>query len=307
MAKPVTKKPQLTMGLLELFVRVAELSSIAAASRELNISPSLATRRIASLEQALSTLLLQRTTRSIKLTEGGAIAFKWAKSALQTFAEVTDDLATVSGRPSGLIRLAANEYTAIHYLPPFIADFGRAYPEIRFSITTTDDVVKLVEEGFDVAVHSGRIPDSSVIGVRVRQFQRVLCASPAYLARRGALTRIEDLSTHDCLVHEPTEPANWFFRRGKRLTAQPINQYVVADNHVVLIELARNGLGILRISENAVSAELRTGELVRVLTDYQCVYSTGELPGLWILYPNRRLLHRTRVFVEALTRFLDRR
>lgn len=294
------------MDLLRLFERIAELGSIASAARELDVSPSLATRRIASLERALSTRLFQRTTRSVKLTEAGGIALKWAKSALENYTKVTDDLAAVTGRPSGLIRLALGEYAALVFLPKFLAEFANRYPEIRFAITTTDSVVKLVEQEYDVAVYSGLIPDSSFVGIRVFDVQRILCASPAYIQQRGQPTRLEDLSEHDCLVHTPTEQKNWFFRRTKRLVGQPLNQYIFVDDHLVLIELARNGLGIIRISRNAVREDLRSGRLVQVLPEYQCVYSTGELPGMWILYPNRRLLLRTRVFVEALTKYMEK-
>jgi LysR family transcriptional regulator, transcriptional activator for dmlA len=300
------RNPPVNMDLLRLFDRVAALGSIAAAARELDLSPSLATRRVAALESSLRTRLFQRTTRSIKLTEGGAIALQWARGALGSYAEVADDLAAVEGRPSGQVRVALSEYAALQFLPGFLGEFAPRYPEIRFDFTTTDSVVKLVEEGYDVAVHSGLIPDASFVGVRLRDVQRVLCAAPAYLERRGAPRRLEDLAAHHCLVHAPTEVKNWFFRRGRRLTGQPVNPYILADDYLVLIELARQGLGIIRISRNAVREDLRSGRLVQVLPEYQCVYSTGELPGIWVIYPNRRLLYRTRVFVDALTAYLEK-
>lgn len=292
------------MDQLRLFVRVADLGSIAGAARGLDVSPSFATRRIAALERALDTRLFQRTTRSVKLTEGGAIALKWAKAALEQYTQVADDLAAVESRPSGLIRVALTEYAALVFLPEFLTDFGRRYPEIRFDITTTDDAVNLVNEGYDVAVHSGLIPDASFVGVRLRDVQRVLCASSAYLERMGLPRRLEDLAEHNCLVHAPTEPKNWFFKRDKRVIGQSLNQYIMVDDYLVLIELARSGLGIIRISRNVVREDLRSGRLIQVLPEYQCVYSTGELPGMWIIYPNRRLLLRTRVFVDALTKYL---
>lgn len=300
------KTPRVTMDLLRLFVRTAELGSIAGAARELDVSPSFATRRIAALERSLSTRLFQRTTRSVKLTEGGGIALRWAKGALESYSKVSDDLAAVQGQPSGLIRVALGEYAALVFLPQFLAEFARRYPEIQFAITTTDSVVRLVEEGYDVAVHSGLIPDASFVGIRLFDVQRVLCAAPAYIQRRGLPARLEDLGEHDCLVHSPTEEKNWFFRRNKRLVGQPLKQYIVGDDHLVLIELARHGLGIIRVSRNAVREDLRSGRLVQVLPEYQCVYPTGELPGMWIIYPNRRLLLRTRVFVDALTEYMEK-
>lgn len=294
------------LDLLRLFDRVAVLGTIAAAARELRLSPSLATRRLAALERSLGTRLFQRTTRSIKLTEGGGIALKWSRSVLAGHAQVADDLAAVQGRPSGQVRVALSEYVALTFLPTFLSAFAPRYPEIRFVFTTTDSVVKLVEEGYDVAVHSGLIPDASFVGVRLRDVQRVLCASPDYLARRGTPGSVEDLARHACLVHAPTEPANWFFRRGRRLVGQPLDPYLQADDYLVLAEMARRGLGILRISRNVVREDLATGRLVQVLPEYQCVYPTGELPGIWVIYPNRRMLYRTRVFVDELTAFLEK-
>ena len=100
---------------------------------------------------------------------------------------------------------------------------------------------------------------------------------------------------------------NWFFRRGKRLTAQPISAYIEADSHLALIELVRHGLGIARIAFNVVKDDLEAGRLVELLSDYKSVYSTGELPGLWLMYPNRKVLYRTRVLIEYLTEALERR
>ena len=306
MPAPASKTPPVSMDLVRLFVCVAERGSIARAARELDVSASLATRRLAALERALSTRLFQRTTRSVKLTDAGAITLKWAKEALENYAQVSDDLAAAEGQPTGLIRIALTEYVALTLLPKFLADFGRRFPQIRFSIVTTDSVVKLVDEGYDVAVHSGLIPDATVVGIRIRDVQRILCAAPEYLKRKGVPRRPEDLAAHDCLVHAPTEPKNWFFRREQRLMGQALNQYITLDDHLALVALARSGLGIIRISHNAVREDLRAGRLVRILPDYQCVYSTGELPGMWIIYPNRRLPFRTRVFVDALTRHLKK-
>lgn len=292
------------MDLLRLFIQVAEKGSIAAAARDLDVSPSLATRRLAALERALKTRLFQRTTRSLKLTEGGAIALRWAAGALENYAQVSDDLAASEGRPAGLIRLAATEYAAMVVLPSFLAEFGARFPQIRFSIATTDSIVKLVEEGYDVALHSGLVPDADVVGVRLRDVRRILCASPDYLKRRGVPSNLKDLAHHNCLVHGPTEPRNWFFRRRQRLTGQAVNPYVTLDDHLALVAMARNGLGIIRVSLNAAHDDLRSRRLVQILPEYECVYQTGELPGLWIMYPNRRLPFRTRVFVDALTRHL---
>ena len=302
-----TSKPGITFDLLRVFVEVASLGSIAAAARSLDLSPSLATRRLASLESALGARLFQRTTRSVKLTEAGAMSLTWARESLESYGALSDKLATIERLPTGVIRFAANEFFAIDLLPGFLQEFTLQYPQIRLSITTTDDVVKLVQEGYDVALHAGQIPESSHIGICVRRMQRILCASPQYLERRGTPARLEDLAKHNCLVHEPTEPREWVFRQGKKLFVQPIEPYLSVNNHIVLIHLALAGLGIIRISGNTVRSHLSSGALVQLLKRQQCVSPNGELPGLWILYPSRKLLYRTRIFLDALSRYLDQR
>src|SRR3972149_6386997 len=220
MEQATKKSAPVTLALLHLFVQVADLGSIAAAARKLDLSPSLATRKIASLERALKVRLFERTTRSVKLTEAGEIALRWARRTLGTYEEVSDDLASLLRRPSGTIRLAINHYAGSSYLPRLLDTFCTDYPEIRLSITTSENVAELLKESYDLALVSGRIPDVRVVGVRLRQFRRVLCGSPKYLKRQGTPKRLEDLAQHDCLGHSSNEPLNWFFQKGNTLIAQ---------------------------------------------------------------------------------------
>jgi DNA-binding transcriptional LysR family regulator len=197
-----------------------------------------------------------------------------------------------------------NLFTATAYLPGLLQRFHQRYPEIQLSITTTDNAIRLVEGGFDVAIHSGSLPESGVVGVRLREFRRILCASPEYLARRGVPARPQDLAQHECIVYSTKEPLNWFFGRGKRVIAQPIRPCIEADTYILLVALARAGLGIARLGVDVLKDDLDAGSLVEVMADYKCVYSTGELPGLWIVYPNRRVLYRTRVLIDFLSKEL---
>lgn len=306
--KPLTRldlpKTPVNTELLRLFVRVAELASISAAARELGLSPSLAARKIAALERALDARLFERTTRSIKITEPGHIALRWARQSLEAYEEVQDSVASLLKQPSGLIRLAVNHYAAQVHLAGALSRFCLEYPEIRLSVTTTDSIVRLAEDGYDLAIHSGSLPSSGVIGVRVHEFRRVVCASPGYLARRGTPTQPNELASHDCLVHSQKEPTHWFFRRGRRIIAQPIRRYIEADTNMLLLELARRDLGIVRMGHDVVSEDLAAGRLVEVITEYKSVYSTGELPGLWLIYPNRRVLYRTRLLIDFLSKEL---
>lgn len=302
--RPALPRTPVNLQLLRLFVQVAEMASISAAARESGMSPSLAARKIAALERTLDARLFERTTRSIKLTEPGQIALRWASQTLDAYEEVQDGVASLLKQPSGTIRLAVNHYAAQVHLAGALSRFCLDYPEIRLSITTTDSMVRLVEDGYDLAIHSGSIPASGVVGLRVHEFRRVICASPAYLARRGTPEHPNELVSHDCLVHADKEPTNWFFRRGRRIIAQPIRPYIEADTNMLLVELARRDLGIVRMGYDVVSDDLAAGTLVEVITDYKSVYSTGEVPGLWLIYPNRRVLYRTRLLIDFLSREL---
>jgi molybdate transport repressor ModE-like protein len=296
----------LTLDLLELLVEIESCGSISAAARKLGLSPSIATRRLAALERAMDARLFQRTTRKVRLTEGGKAALKWARRTLGDFADLSEEIDDLKGQPAGVIRIAMSDHAAAVFLPPFLKEFAPRYPKIRYQLETTDHLVNPMEHGYDVALHSGLIPDSSLIGIQIHAVQRLLCATPEYLARRGIPKSLADLAEHDCLAHSPSEPDNWYFQRDGKVSAQPVKPFLTADSYLALMESVRRGLGIARISRKPIQNDLRSGRLVQVLADYQCVHQNGELPAVWILYPDRRLLRRTRVFVDAFADYMKR-
>jgi DNA-binding transcriptional LysR family regulator len=175
------------LQLLELFVTIARSKTIASAARQFNVSPSLATRRLAALERALQVRLFQRTTRALHLTDAGRDTLEWADLVLSSHAALMDELSHRDQMPEGLVRLAVSDYVASMLLPDFLTGFMKRYPKVNYLIKTTDHLVNPVDQAFDVAVHSGFMPDSSLIGIPVRPVQRILCASPAYLKQAGAI------------------------------------------------------------------------------------------------------------------------
>ena len=296
----------LTLDLLELLVEIEASGSISAAARKLGLSPSIATRRLAALEKAFEVRLFQRTTRQVRLTESGRTALAWAKRTLGGFAEAADEIDGLKGQPTGAIRIALSDHAAGVFLPPFLKEFAPRYPKIRYQLETTDHLVNPIADGYDVALHAGRIPDSSLIGIQISTVHRLLCASPEYLARRGTPTSLAELAAHDCLAHSPSEPDNWHFLVDGKITVQPVTPFLTADSYLALMESVRSGLGIARITRKPVQNDLRSGRLVQVLSEYQCVLQNGELPAVWIIYPDRHLLRRTRVFVEAFADYMKR-
>jgi DNA-binding transcriptional LysR family regulator len=288
--------------LLHLFVKVADAGSIAAAARQLDLAPSIASRRIAALERALKTRLLIRTTRRLSLTQAGQTLLEWARTTTTSFEEIADELGALQERPSGVIRLASNDYAAITYLPDILRRFCARYPDVRVQVSISNEPMTLLKDECDLAIHAGRMPDVNLIGRKIRQYRRRLFASPGYLEARGRPETVGDLADHDCLSHSASERLNWAFERDGEITTLRIEPYIEVDNYLVLRQLAVSGMGIARLAEDSAAGHLERGELVEVLPGHGCVYADGGLPAMWLIFADRRILHRTRLVADFLAK-----
>jgi DNA-binding transcriptional LysR family regulator len=295
---------RISLESLALLIAIADAGTITAAAKRLHLVPSVATRKIAALERAMETRLFDRTTRRIHLTEAGVAALAWARAVVEGFERLSDELSVGKRELSGSLRLVLNEYLGTVVLPPFLADFSRRHPGIVFDIELSDALVPADARDYDVAVHSGRVPDSALKGVRIRLVHRVLCASPDYLQREGVPLDLASLARHKCLAHRQQLGGTWAFRHKGRTVRQAIRPVVVANSYLPLIELARAGMGIILVSDTAVWRDLESGRLVRILPDHESIYSDGEEPAVWALYPDGRMLKRVRVFLQELSGFL---
>jgi DNA-binding transcriptional LysR family regulator len=302
-ALPLGETPHLEM--LRLFVLVATEGSISGAARRLDLSASMANRKLAALERILKVRLFDRSTRSVQLTVAGGVALNWAQDALGGFKRLGEELEALMKKPSGVIRLAVNHYASTHYLPGLLKAFLSQYPDIRISITTTEDVEAMLDANFDLAIVVGRIPDSRVVAFQLRPYRRVLCASRDYVERYGRPKHPADLAQHLLLVHSTQEAGNWCFRKGSKTFEQSVHALVEADSHLMLKEMALAGLGVARLGEHILKSELESGKLVELLGDYVCTYPGGEIPGLWLVYPQRAAPFRTRVLIEFLQQNLS--
>jgi len=166
--EPTGKFEMINVNLLRLFVRVAETESIAGGARQLDIAPSIACRQIAALERAFKTKLLTRTTRRLSLTPAGTTLLEWARSTVEGYEEFADELGAMQQRPSGVIRLASNDYAALTYLPAILQKFCRKYPEERIQLSTLTDPTTLLTSVYDLAIHAGHMPEVNLIGRRFR-------------------------------------------------------------------------------------------------------------------------------------------
>ena len=289
-----------------MFVRVAKHGSISSGAKALGMAPSLATRKIAQLEAALQARLLDRNTRSVRLTESGRIALGWAEDTLSRQKKALDDISLLHEEAAGLIRLTTTQYFATRYLPPLLADFCSRHPRLRIAVRTTDSLDALCDQEFDVAIHSGVVLDSNLIGRRVQNFSRVLCASSEYIERHGMPETPGALADHACLCHSLNEGGSWMFARDRAIVSEAIRPTIQADNYAVLLDLVRHSMGIARLAHVMVREDLESGRLLQVLPDHECIYASGEKPGLWLLYPRGDVLFRERLLIDFLMERLPR-
>jgi DNA-binding transcriptional LysR family regulator len=290
------------IDLLQLFVEVVDAGSIAAAARRLDLSASVASRKIAALEQELGTRLLIRTTRKSSLTEGGAAVLAWARETVDGYRGLNDELGALQNSPKGTIRFACNDYAAIEYLPPLLQAFCSQYPGVRLSITTTPRPEQLLETACDLVLHIGQRPDVNVVARQVGRYRRCLCAAPEYLAKFGVPHSVADLSRHRLLSHSGGESREWCFSIAGKLIRQPIDPYIEVDSYSALYSLSAAGLGIGRLSESLLAAELASGRMLKLLPQARCVFADGSIAGMWLLFPERRTLHRTRLLADFLAK-----
>jgi LysR family transcriptional activator of dmlA len=294
------------LDLLRLFIKVAEEGSIAAAARAEGISPSFASRRVTALEQALNSRLVLRTTRNLRLTNSGEACLAWARDTLNRHDRLIDELSSLEGEPRGLVRLASHIYTGHSYLNETISDFRKTHPDVHFQVTISDRPARLIAEGYDIAIHSGPLPEGNFVGQRIRTYQRVVCASPDYLKRKFTPDVPKDLDRLDTLNHSMNESTTWHFRHidGSQF-AQPLRPVVQTNSYVLLRDLALRGTGVVRISENMIRRELGEGVLVRILAKFRCVDPAGDDYSVRLVYPDRHLPFRVRLFAQHLLNRLN--
>ena len=184
---------------LRLFVAVVEENSISKGGARLNVPQSSASRLLTRLEENLGTRLLQRSTRSLKLTEAGRIYFERARQIATALDEASAAVRDLSGTPAGLLRVTAPSGFARQYISPHLVEFSSLYPEINLGLSLQDTVEDLASLGYDVAIRFGALPDSGLVARNIAGSALVACASPAYLEHHGAPQQVTDLETHNCL------------------------------------------------------------------------------------------------------------
>lgn len=288
---------------LATFAAVVEQGSFTGAARELSISKPVVSKRIARLEDSFGLRLLNRTTRRLSTTEAGEALYERCRHLLSEVEEAESALRPLASAPRGRLRLNAPVSFGVLHLTPCLPDFLRRYPEIEVELTLSDQRINLVEEGVDLAIRISDLEDSSLRARKLAPSERILCASPEYLARHGAPQKPEDLRHHACLTYAYQRSGNrWTFRNSSGKQRQvTVSGPLSANNGDALRTACEAGLGIALLPEFLAGDAFRAGRLVCVLPDWRDLAATA----VHAVYPaSRNLSPKVRVFIDFLaTRF----
>jgi DNA-binding transcriptional LysR family regulator len=276
------------------FVKVVDAGGFSAAARALNLSPSMVTNHIQSLEERLGVRLLNRSTRKVNLTEVGHAFYDRCVRIIAELDDAEQVAEALQSRPRGTLRL--NTAVAIPtVIAPVIAEFVALYPEASVSIVATGRMVDLVEEGFDLAIRITPIPSSSLIIRRLASYRFVVCGAPDYFASRGMPERPADLVHHNCLNYSDAPwGAEWHFASSDNDEAVPITGNLQANNVESLRRAAVLGQGLIYVPTFLISDELKSGRLVPTLTEFPTVERSIDA-----IYPHRQHLSaKVRSFID---------
>jgi len=278
------------------FVRVVDAKGFSAAAPALGLTPSAVSKLITRLEGRLGVRLLQRTTRALSLTADGEAFYAAARRIVSEIAALEAEISHQRGTPHGVLRVTTPLAFSTHQLAPVIGEFLARYPAIELDLMPTDRVVDMVEEGVDVAIRVGRLPDSSFMARKIGDDVRLVCAAPSYLAAHPMPKRPEDLVHHSCIVSRDRVYLNrWPFRIDGEVREIEVNGRVAVSEGEAQLRLALQGLGIVRLTRLTVAGAIKRGELVVLLQDY----SAEEPVPIHAVYPHRKYL------ASKVTAFVD--
>ena len=255
---------------MAVFVAVAEEESFAAAGRRLRMSPPAVTRAVAALEERLGVRLLNRTTRLVRTTEAGARYLDDARRILLEADEADEAAAGINATPRGHLAVTAPMLFGKLYVMPVITAYQRVFRETTVSALFVDRVVNLFEEGLDVGIRIGQLPDSSLRAIRVGQVRRVVCAAPAYLEKHGIPKTPADLARHQIIAATAISAGSvWTFSKGKQKIGIKLKPRIMVNTNDGALEAAKDGFGLTWLISYQVANELAAGMIKTVLSGYE--------------------------------------
>lgn len=278
---------------MSTFVRIVDSGSLSAAAEAAGQSAASVVRTLAALEKHLGVRLLNRNTRRLALTDEGAEVLAWSRRVLAEFEAVEHSFEARRSQPEGVLRMTAPVEFGRRHVAPLVNEFLRDHPAMGAELVLLDRVVDLLEEGLDLAIRIGQLPDSTMVALPLGRTRAVVCAAPGYLETSGPVPHPSSLREHPCVAFLP-QGRQWHFQEAGEGIAQEIRARLVV-NQVQTASLAcLQGLGVARLLHYQVADELADGRLVRLLQAFE----PPDLP-IQMVYPHSRLLSpRVRRFID---------
>lgn len=280
---------------IEVFIAVADAGSFAKAAARLRLSPPAVTRAVLALEERLGGRVFNRTTRSLTITDVGQRFLESARRVLTDLDTAEKEAVGETTMPHGHLTATASVTFGRATLAPIICGFLTQHPRVTVSVLLLDRVVNLVEEGIDIAVRIGHLPDSNLVAKRIGAVQRILVASSDYLARRGVPESPADLRLHSVIAFTGLMPnREWRFLNGKKTGSVSLHPAFEINDAAAAIQAAEMGHGITNALSYMVSDQIRAGKLTPVLE----VFALPPQP-VHLVYPYARLIApKIRAFID---------
>lgn len=279
---------------MRVFVRIADTGGFAEAARQLHLSPPAVTRAVAALEDLIGARLLTRTTRSVKLTEAGQ---RYVEDCRRILADIEESEASAAGsfaKPTGLLTVTASVLFGQIYIVPLITEFLDTYPDVSGRMLFLDRVTNLVDEGIDVAIRIGQLPDSSYSAIKVGSVRRVICGSPDYFERHGIPRQPADLAQHRVIAATSAWTSlEWRFGTIQKMAIH-IKPALTCNSNEGAIISARSGWGLTRVLSYQIGPDLLNGQLQTTLEDFE-----EEALPIHVVHPEgRNASAKVRAFVD---------
>lgn len=287
---------------MAVFVGVINAGSFTAAARALGHSTSYISKEITRLEKRLGSRLLNRTTRTISLTDTGRAFYERSSQIVNDAENAERSINQLQEKPSGLLRINAPGSFGTNYLLDVLPQFMHRYPEVKLEVEFNDRLIDVVAEGYDVVIRVDAIKDSNLVARKFTSSKNVTVASPDYLKRKGYPTKAEDLVNHDCVAYSllPT-PTLWTFHKDGVRTNVTVDPRAMCNSSIIEVAMVLNGIGITRLPLFTCKKEVDNGDLKVILDDYDEITH-----DVYAVYPHRQYLTaKVRAFVDFLVEAFD--
>lgn len=280
---------------ISVFCKVIETQSFTQAAAKQNMSVAMVSKLISQLEEQLNTRLLQRTTRKISPTEAGLLYYQHCHPILTELEEAEANISNLATTLQGSLKISVPRDFGLKFIAPNLSKFITAHPNLHIDIEFDDRMVDLVAEGIDLALRIGHLNDSSLVAKKIATSSTHFVASPEYLKKRGIPHKPTDLTEHDCLLYKTRDnQIYWEFEQHNKIHRVKMQSKLICNNGLTLVELAKSGLGIINSPKFFIENELKSGQLVEILSDYK----QQEL-NLYLVYPHRRhLTAKVKAFID---------